>query len=90
MFDLKVGAPFPSSLPPSLCVWRLSTSQNPKENYLIFKLPVWPDLTTNNDVQGKAKYNKWQEFVEKKISQEDAEKQYIAKVEELKTKYGTK
>ena len=57
---------------------------------MVSELPVWTDSAADNDVQGKAKYNKWQEFIDKKISQEDAEKQYIAKIEELKAKYGTK
>jgi len=55
-----------------------------------FELLVWPDSATDNNIQGKAKYNKWQELIDKNISQEDAEKQYIAKIEELKEKYGTK
>ena len=57
---------------------------------MIFDLLVWSDSAADNNIQGKAKYNKWQELVDKQISQEDAEKQYIAKIEELKEKYGTK
>ncbi|KAI9924896.1 hypothetical protein ASPWEDRAFT_110376 [Aspergillus wentii DTO 134E9] len=40
------------------------------------------------DFKGKAKYNAWKEVAEAGTSPEDAQKQYIELVEELKTKYG--
>ena len=38
--------------------------------------------------QGKAKYNAWKKVAEKETSAEDAQKEYVQKVESLKEKYG--
>lgn len=38
--------------------------------------------------QGKAKYNAWKKVAEEGITAEQAQERYIAKVEELKGKYG--
>jgi hypothetical protein len=38
--------------------------------------------------QGKAKYNAWKKVVEEGISAEQAQEKYVAKIEEMKTKYG--
>ncbi|KAI1360486.1 acyl CoA binding protein-domain-containing protein [Xylaria arbuscula] len=40
------------------------------------------------DLKGKAKLRAWEGYVNEGLSAEEAQKQYIAKVEELKTKYG--
>ena len=38
--------------------------------------------------QGKAKYNAWKKLVEEGVTAEQAQERYVAKVEELKGKYG--
>ncbi|EMR69322.1 putative acyl binding protein [Eutypa lata UCREL1] len=40
------------------------------------------------DLKGKAKYNAWKKLAEEGITAEQAQERYIAKVEELKGKYG--
>ncbi|RYP50219.1 hypothetical protein DL769_010981 [Monosporascus sp. CRB-8-3] len=37
---------------------------------------------------GKAKYNAWKKVAEEGVTPEQAQEKYIAKVEEMKTKYG--
>jgi diazepam-binding inhibitor (GABA receptor modulating acyl-CoA-binding protein) len=38
--------------------------------------------------QGKAKYNAWKAAVEDGITPEQAQEKYVAKIEEMKGKYG--
>ncbi|KAK7754127.1 hypothetical protein SLS62_003973 [Diatrype stigma] len=40
------------------------------------------------DLKGKAKYNAWKKVAEEGITAQQAQERYIAKVEELKAKYG--
>ncbi|RYP82038.1 hypothetical protein DL770_005721 [Monosporascus sp. CRB-9-2] len=40
------------------------------------------------DLKGKAKYNAWRKVVDEGVKPEQAQEKYIAKVEEMKTKYG--
>ncbi|KAK4660856.1 hypothetical protein QC762_122760 [Podospora pseudocomata] len=40
------------------------------------------------DLKGKAKYNAWQDVDNKGLTPEQAQEQYVAKIEEMKTKYG--
>ncbi|CAL8340462.1 unnamed protein product [Boreogadus saida] len=60
--------------------------------YALFKQASMGDNSTAFpgmfDFTGKAKWNAWD--AEKGKSQDDAKTEYIAKVEELKTKYGIK
>jgi len=54
--------------------------------------PLRASLRTNTDVvppkQGKAKHSAWKKFVDEGITAEQAQEKYVAKVEEMKTKYG--
>ncbi|KAL8183212.1 UNVERIFIED_CONTAM: hypothetical protein K2H54_023281 [Gekko kuhli] len=58
--------------------------------YSHFKQATVGDVNTDRpgllDLKGKAKWDAWNDL--KGMSQEDARKAYIAKVEELKEKYG--
>ncbi|ORY09495.1 acyl-CoA-binding protein [Clohesyomyces aquaticus] len=42
------------------------------------------------DMVNKAKYNRWEKFHSEGVSKADAESKYVALVESLKGKYGTK
>jgi diazepam-binding inhibitor (GABA receptor modulating acyl-CoA-binding protein) len=41
-----------------------------------------------HEPQAKAKYNAWRAKVDDGISVEEAQEKYVAKIEEMKTKYG--
>ncbi|XP_048861994.1 acyl-CoA-binding protein [Brienomyrus brachyistius] len=60
------------------------------EIYSLFKQATVGDVNTSRpgmfDFTGKAKWDAWSS--KKGMSKEDAVKEYIAKVEELKTKHG--
>ncbi|RYP68401.1 hypothetical protein DL771_006665 [Monosporascus sp. 5C6A] len=47
--------------------------------------PVEEDVSPTD---GKAKYNAWKKVVDEGVTPELAQEKYIAKVEEMKTKYG--
>ncbi|XP_064647856.1 acyl-CoA-binding protein-like [Lineus longissimus] len=68
------------------------TDDEKLEIYAFYKQVTVGDCNTARpgmlDFTGKAKWDKWDS--KKGTSKEDAEKAYIAKVEELKTKYGMK
>ncbi|KAK0704234.1 acyl-CoA-binding protein [Apiosordaria backusii] len=40
------------------------------------------------DLKGKAKYNAWQAVDDQGLTAEQAQEKYVAKIEEMKTKYG--
>ncbi|EGS21965.1 putative fatty acid binding protein [Thermochaetoides thermophila DSM 1495] len=40
------------------------------------------------DLKGKAKYNAWKKLVDDGLTPEEAQEKYVAKVEEMKAKYG--
>ena len=42
----------------------------------------------STSTQAKAKYNAWKKVADKETSPEDAQKEYVQKVESLKEKYG--
>lgn len=46
----------------------------------------WSD--TDNRLQGKAKYSAWEKAVQDGITPEQAQEKYVAKIEEMKAKYG--
>ncbi|XP_066302425.1 acyl-CoA-binding protein-like [Branchiostoma lanceolatum] len=66
------------------------TDDEKLEIYALFKQAKVGDVNTDRpgmlDFTGKAKWDAWEK--KKGMSQEDARAQYIAKVEELKGKYG--
>ncbi|CAH1238155.1 DBI [Branchiostoma lanceolatum] len=66
------------------------TDEEKLEIYALFKQAKIGDVNTARpgmlDFTGKAKWDAWEK--KKGMSQEDARAQYIAKVEELKGKYG--
>ncbi|XP_063694239.1 acyl-CoA-binding protein-like [Bolinopsis microptera] len=67
-----------------------ATDQEKLELYSFYKQATVGDVNTGRpgmmDFAGKAKWDAWNS--RKGTSKEDAESQYIAKVEELKGKYG--
>ncbi|XP_074869788.1 diazepam-binding inhibitor-like 5 [Carettochelys insculpta] len=66
------------------------SEQDKREIYSFYKQATVGDINIPcphaNDVQGKAKWEAWKE--RKGMSKADAMKNYIAKTEELKKKYG--
>ncbi|XP_078703232.1 acyl-CoA-binding protein-like isoform X1 [Branchiostoma floridae x Branchiostoma belcheri] len=66
------------------------TDEEMLEIYALFKQAKVGDVNTARpgmlDFKGKAKWDAWE--AKKGMSQEDARAKYIAKVEELKGKYG--
>ncbi|XP_070565494.1 acyl-CoA-binding protein-like isoform X1 [Ptychodera flava] len=66
------------------------TDEEMLEIYALFKQATVGDINTDRpgmlDFKGKAKWDAWD--AKKGTSQADAEQKYIAKVEELKGKYG--
>ncbi|KXJ28078.1 acyl-CoA-binding protein [Exaiptasia diaphana] len=68
------------------------TDEEMLEVYALYKQATVGDCNTARpgmiDFTGKAKWDAWDG--KKGISKEDAEQKYIAKVEELKGKYGMK
>ncbi|KAL2176845.1 putative fatty acid binding protein [Thermothelomyces heterothallicus CBS 202.75] len=47
-----------------------------------------PHIRRRRPMQGKAKHKAWQKAVDDGITPEQAQEKYVAKVEELKEKYG--
>jgi len=45
-------------------------------------------LTAHPPKQGKAKYNAWQKVVDDALTAEQAQEKYVAKINEMKDKYG--
>ncbi|XP_019635042.1 PREDICTED: acyl-CoA-binding protein-like [Branchiostoma belcheri] len=66
------------------------TDEEMLEIYALFKQAKVGDVNTARpgmlDFKGKAKWDAWE--AKKGMSQEDARAKYVAKVEELKGKYG--
>ncbi|KAI1081635.1 putative fatty acid binding protein [Whalleya microplaca] len=63
------------------------------ELYALYKIANGEDITTAEkpgmfDLKGKYKYQEWQKRVDEGITQDKAQELYVAKVEELKNKYG--
>ncbi|KAK4109561.1 putative fatty acid binding protein [Canariomyces notabilis] len=63
------------------------------EIYGLYKVAIGDDFSSAAapgmfDLKGKAKYNAWKKVVEEGISAEQAQEKYVAKIEEMKTKYG--
>jgi diazepam-binding inhibitor (GABA receptor modulating acyl-CoA-binding protein) len=61
--------------------------------YALFKIANSEDFSKATapgmfDIKGKAKYNAWKKLVDEGKTAEQAQEDYVAKVEELKTKYG--
>ncbi|KAK4142416.1 acyl-CoA-binding protein [Dichotomopilus funicola] len=61
--------------------------------YALYKIGTGEDITTAAkpgvfDLKGKAKYNAWKAEVDEGTTPEQAQEKYVAKVEELKEKYG--
>ncbi|KAF2433521.1 putative acyl-CoA-binding protein like protein [Tothia fuscella] len=42
------------------------------------------------DIAGKTKRNKWQEFIDAGVTKDQAQKKYVEKFNDLKTKHGLK
>jgi len=63
------------------------------EIYALYKVGTGEDFETaakpgTFDFKAKAKYNAWKSVVEDVITPEQAQEKYVAKIEEMKTKYG--
>ncbi|RYO86828.1 hypothetical protein DL764_008941 [Monosporascus ibericus] len=63
------------------------------ELYAFYKIANGEDISKASapgmfDLKGKAKYNAWKKEVDQGVTPEQAQEKYIAKVEEMKTKYG--
>ncbi|KAM7191064.1 Acyl-CoA-binding protein [Naviculisporaceae sp. PSN 640] len=63
------------------------------EIYALYKVGTGEDISAASkpgmfDLKGKAKYNAWQKAVDDGLTAEQAQEKYVAKIEELKTKYG--
>ncbi|KAK1752095.1 putative fatty acid binding protein [Echria macrotheca] len=61
--------------------------------YALYKVGTGEDFTTATapgmfDLKGKAKYNAWKAVHEDALSAEEAQEKYVAKIEEMKAKYG--
>ncbi|KXX76335.1 Acyl-CoA-binding protein [Madurella mycetomatis] len=61
--------------------------------YALYKVGNGEDFSAASapgmfDLKGKAKYNAWKKVVEDGITPEQAQEKYVAKIEEMKTKYG--
>ncbi|RQM07859.1 hypothetical protein DH86_00000745 [Scytalidium sp. 3C] len=61
--------------------------------YALYKVATGEDFDKAEqpglfDLKGKAKYKAWKDLADAKLNQDDAKKQYIELVEELKTKHG--
>ncbi|KAI0160993.1 acyl-CoA-binding protein [Hypoxylon sp. FL1284] len=69
------------------------TNEELLELYGLFKVGNGEDFSKAEkpgmfDLKGKYKYQAWKDLVDEGISAEAAQERYVAKVEELKTKYG--
>ncbi|GAB1316678.1 hypothetical protein MFIFM68171_06888 [Madurella fahalii] len=63
------------------------------EIYALYKVSNGEDFSAAAapgmfDLKGKAKYNAWKKVVDDGITAEQAQEKYVAKIEEMKTKYG--
>ncbi|KAK4237098.1 putative fatty acid binding protein [Achaetomium macrosporum] len=63
------------------------------EIYALYKIGTGEDFEKAPqpgmfDLKGKAKYNAWKAAVEDGITPEQAQEKYVAKIEEMKAKYG--
>ncbi|KAH6634531.1 putative fatty acid binding protein [Chaetomium sp. MPI-SDFR-AT-0129] len=56
--------------------------------YALYKIGTGEDITTAAKPGGKAKYNAWKAEVDEGTTPEQAQEKYVAKIEELKEKYG--
>ena len=48
---------------------------------------VYADIVANEQLQGKAKYNKWKEVVDAKTSQKEAEDKYVELGQQILAKH---
>ncbi|KAI4863320.1 acyl-CoA-binding protein [Hypoxylon rubiginosum] len=63
------------------------------ELYGLFKVGTGEDFSKAEkpgmfDLKGKYKYQAWKDLVDESVTPEAAQERYVAKVEELKNKYG--
>ncbi|KAL3418604.1 acyl CoA binding protein [Phlyctema vagabunda] len=63
------------------------------EIYGLYKVATGEDISKAEapgtfDLKGKAKKKAWQKVVDEGLTVEQAQERYVAKVEEMKTKYG--
>ncbi|KAL2121509.1 hypothetical protein VTJ04DRAFT_5536 [Mycothermus thermophilus] len=63
------------------------------EIYSLYKIGTGEDISKAPqpgmfDLKGKAKYNAWKKAVDDGITPEQAQEKYVAKIEEMKEKYG--